>query len=385
MPVKILYVHGIGHIGGAEMDLLAIMKSLNREQFLPSVACPPTGAFIERVREMGIPAFPVSFPSWRKIKDCWRIPFAVVSLAAILKREKFDLVHGNDYWWTPLVWLACRIRNIPFLVHVRQQIHPRRVKQYWLAKPERVLTICQEIRQSAIDGGVHPNRVQVVYSGMDLSSITQTTGGEIRKRYGLQPGQPLIGAVANLFPRKGYEYLLQALADARTVIPDIHCVILGEGDDAYYQKLLHLAHVLDVKAAVTFAGFQSDVLVHMADFDVVVLPSILEGFGIVLLEAMAMGKPVVASKVGGIPEAVEEGVTGLLVPPAHSGKLAEALLLLLKNSSLRRSMGEAGKKRVATIFSLERTILALEKTYCQVLSQPQPEQWFSGKSSLGPK
>jgi glycosyltransferase involved in cell wall biosynthesis len=111
----------------------------------------------------------------------------------------------------------------------------------------------------------------------------------------------------------------------------------------------------------------------MADFDVVVLPSILEGFGIVLLEGMAMGKPVVASRVGGIPEAVEDGVTGILVPPAHSRKLAEALVILLENSMLRQSMGEAGRKRVETLFSLERTIKAIESSYNNILSQSMSE------------
>jgi glycosyltransferase involved in cell wall biosynthesis len=379
MPVKILYIHGITKIGGAETDLLAILKGLDRTRLHPSVACPPTGAFIERIKEMAIPIFPLSFPSWRKLKDSWRIPFAVLSLASLLKREKFDLVHVNDYWWAPIAWLACRTRGIPSLVHVRQQIHPSKVKQYWLTKPDRVLAISQEIRQAIIDGGGPLNRVQVVYSGIDFSSITPTTGGEIRTRYGLQSGQPLIGAVANLFPRKGYEYLVKALAEIRMVIPDIHCLILGEGDHAYHQNLLHLITMLDLNSAVTFAGFQPDVLAHMVDFDVVVLPSIMEGFGMVLLEAMAMGKPIVASKVGGIPEAVEDGVTGVLIPPAHSGKLAEVLVFLLKNGSLRRSMGEAGRKRVATMFSLEKTIQELERVYDQVLSQPLPE--LSGKPS----
>ena len=375
MSIKILYVHGIEDIGGAETDLIAMIKGLDRERFYPFVACRPTGAFIERLREIPVPVFPVLLPSWRKWKDIWGIPIAVASLIAILKREKFDLVHINDYWWTPVVWLACRISGIPCLVHIRQQIEPRRVKQYWLAKPDRVLAICKEIRQVAIDGGVDPNRVQVIYSGLDFSSkFENVNAGMIRKRHGLPPGQLLIGAVANLFPRKGYEYLLEALTDVRKIITNVHCVIVGEGDDGYRTQLMNLVNERDLNSVVTFAGFRSNVLEYMAAFDVVVLPSILEGFGIVVLEGMAMGKPVVASRVGGIPEAVEDGVTGILVPPANSRKLADALVRLLKNSTLRQAMGKAGRRRVESLFSLEKTIKEIEDSYHNILSQSQGQK-----------
>jgi glycosyltransferase involved in cell wall biosynthesis len=370
MPIKVLYAHGIQEIGGAETDLLAILQGLDRERIHPYVACPPQGAFIERLRSISVPAFPVSFPSWRKVKDVWRIPLAVRSLTALLKREQFDLVHVNDYWWTPVVWLACWICRIPCLVHIRQQIEPRRVKQYWLKHPHRLLAICQEIRRVAIAGGVKPDRVQVVYSGLDLSAKkAQVPRGVIRQRHGVPAGHLLIGTVANLFPRKGYEYLLGALSDVRARVPHIHCVIVGEGDAGYQHTLLNLVKEKNLDAVVTFAGFQSDVLEYMADFDVVVLPSILEGFGIVLLEGMAMGKPVVASRVGGIPEAVEDGVTGILVPPANSSKLADALVHLLEQPALRHSMGEAGRKRVETLFTLKNTVQELEGIYRAVLAE----------------
>lgn len=383
MPRKILYVHGIKDIGGAETNLLVMIKGLDRGRFHPSVMCPPTGAFIGRLRAIPVPVFPASFPSWRKLKDLWRIPLAVGTLVALLKREKFDLVHINDYWWFPVAWLACWISGIPCVVHIRQEIEPRRMKQYWLTKADRVLAICEKIRQVAIEGGVDPKRIQVVYSGLDLSTtVEHVNGGLIRQRYGLHTGQLIIGAVANLFPRKGYEYLVEALADVRKIIPNIHCVIVGEGDESYRKHLLNLVNERDLNSIVTFAGFQSNALEYMAAFDLVVLPSVLEGFGIVLLESMAMGKPVVASRVGGIPEAVEDGVTGILVPPANSRELAGALVSLLENSTLRQSMGEAGRKRVERLFSLERTIKEIECVYDHVLSQSRSTKQRTGYSFL---
>lgn len=382
MPIKILYVHGIQDIGGAETDLIALIKGLDRRLFHPSVACLSTGAFIERLREIPVPVFPVLFPSWRKLKDIWQMPIAIGSLVIILKMKNIDLVHINDYWWTPVVWLACRISRIPCIVHIRQQIEPCRTKQYWLAKPNRVLAICEGIQKAAIEGGVDPNRTQVVYSGLDLTSKSlQVRGGLMRKRYGLRPEQLIVGAVANLFPRKGYEYLLEAMASVRKCIPTVHCVIVGKGDAGYHQHLLNLVRVRDLQSVVTFAGFQPNAMEYMADFDVVVLPSILEGFGIVLLEAMAMGKPIIASRVGGIPEAVEDGVTGILVSPADSHNLAEALVILLENSTLRQSMGAAGRKRVEALFPMERTVKAIECSYSHILSQSSPAKQVAGNVS----
>jgi glycosyltransferase involved in cell wall biosynthesis len=229
----------------------------------------------------------------------------------------------------------------------------------------------RQIKDIAVGFGVEPGRVRVVYTGVDTAATVSAVEVErVKERYGLLPFQPVIGTVANLFPRKGYEYLIEALTDIRRVIPHVHCLIIGEGEEHYCKRLLGMVEEKKLKENVTFAGFQQNVLSHISSMDVFVLPSIMEGFGIVLLEAMAMAKPVVATAVGGIPEVVEDKVSGFLVSPKDSRALAQRILYLLENPQIRHQMGQAGRARVVEQFSVERMVTQLQGFYDELVSEP---------------
>ena len=324
---------------------------------------------MKEVCTLGIPVQPFRLPYWRKVRDWPFILPAIFSLARQLERWDIDLVHLNEYWWTPVVWLAARLKHVPCVVHIRQQIEPKKIKQYWLDRPHRLLTVSKDIQRVVVDAGIPSDRVEVMYSGFHRSRVRLDVDGRtIRHRYYLKETQPVIGTVANLFPRKGYEFLIHAISELRPMVPDLHCFIVGEGDGAYRERLTCLARELGITASVTFAGFQRGVDEMISAFDVFVLPSVLEGFGLVLLEAMALGKAVVASRVGGIPEIVRDGITGLLVPPRDSSQLASAILTLLRDPSLRKTMGEAGQQRVAACFSIDQTLSTLYNVYRSVLN-----------------
>jgi len=235
-----------------------------------------------------------------------------------------------------------------------------------------LLAVSENIRSVAIDAGVKPQRIQLAYSGIHLTcqfDAVDTTS--VRRQHHLKPDRPVIGSVASLFPRKGHEHLLEALVEVRKEIPDIYCFIVGEGDHRYQEKLHEIVQVRGLQTCVTFSGFQKNVMEYVAAFDVFVLPSVLEGFGIVLLEAMALKKPIVASRVGGIPEVVEDGVTGLLVPPGDPKSLARALVRLLRDPPTRFRMGQAGRQRLETYFTLEQTMAKLQGLYRSLVS-PSP-------------
>ncbi len=372
MPVKVLYIHGIAELGGAEMDLLSFVQGLNREEFQAIVACPAQGPLRQELQALHVPVCEVRLPAWRKLRDVLRIPKSVLALVRLIRKWQVDVVHVNDYWWAPVGWLASRICKVPCIVHIRQQIEPRRIKQYWLSKPDQLLAVSENIRSVAIDAGVKPQRIQLVYSGIHLTcqfDAVDTTS--VRRQHHLKPDRPVIGSVANLFPRKGHEYLLEALVEVRKEIPDIYCFIVGEGDHRYQEKLHEIVQMRGLQRCVTFSGFQKNVMEYVAAFDVFVLPSVLEGFGIVLLEAMALKKPIVASRVGGIPEVVEDGVMGLLVPPGDPKSLARALVRLLRDPSTRFRMGQAGRQRLETYFTLEQTMAKIQGLYRSLVS-PSP-------------
>jgi glycosyltransferase involved in cell wall biosynthesis len=173
----------------------------------------------------------------------------------------------------------------------------------------------------------------------------------------------VLGTVANLFSRKGYDVMLQALPTIVAAFPSVHYLIVGSGDAAYEESIRSLVKTLGQESHVQFAGFQDSVYPYLAAMDVYVHPALMEGFGIAVLEAMAMRKPVVATTTGGLPEIVQDGETGLLVPPGNQDALAQAVKRLLRDPALCRKLGDAGRDRVASMFTVDAMMANLVKGY----------------------
>jgi len=265
-------------------------------------------------------------------------------------------------------WLASKLTKRPCVVHIRQQIEPVKIKKYWLKKPDILIAVSQEIREVVIAAGVKDDRIMVAHSGIDISQgVRKIDRMNVRSLYSLDPTQPVIGTVAHLFPRKGYEFLIEALEGVKKHFPDIHLLIVGDGDKDYRSKLVTIGRRLGLERSITFVGFQRQVFDYISVFDIFVLPSVLEGFGIVLLEAMALEKPIVASRVGGIPDIVKDGVSGLLVPPRDSVALASALIQLLHDRDRRLKMGRAGRHRLEQHFTLGGMVKVIQDIYAGLL------------------
>lgn len=370
MAINVVYVHGIGEIGGAEKDLLSYLDLLDRTEFCPHVVCPDTGTLKSEVEKFHVPVVSSPLPPWRKLRHKIQHPWAVWKLANIFRQWNIDIVHVNDYWWAPLAYLAAKKCHIPVVVHIRQQIEPVRIKQYWLDKPDRLLAVSKDIESVLHAMAVEPSRVQVAYSGIDVNHFCDTEKRDtFRQQYCGEGHQPIIGTVANLFPRKGYEYLIEALVTVKEVYPNICYVIVGEGPTSYQEQLVRLVKEKKLESNVMFAGFQKNVFEFLNAFDVFVLPSLMEGFGIALLEAMAMSKPIVACEVGGIPEVIKDGVTGILVPPKDSKSLANALLKILKDDQTKIRLGLSAREIVETQFTREAAMKRIQHFYIDVLRE----------------
>ena len=367
MAARVLYLHGTTMIGGAETDLLGLISGLNRQEFHPFVACPQEGPLVEELQSLQVAIYSLKLPAWRKFKDIGRIPIAVANVVRLIHQNQIDLVHVNDYWWSPIAWLASRFTRRPCVVHIRQPLKPVRVKQYWLNKADRLIAVSQVIRTVAIEAGVEPDQIMVAYSGIDIPEGFEKNA-HIISRLGLDSSQPIIGTVANLLPHKGYEYLIQAFGEVKQTFPHCRLLIVGEGSKGYRSKLMRLIESLGLEQSVTLVGFQRRVFEYISTFDIFVLPSVYEAFGIVLLEAMAMGKAVVASRVGGIPEIVVDGISGLLVPPCDSSALAFALRRLLQDEDARLAMGRAGRERVERYFTRDGMVKVIQDIYAGLLA-----------------
>jgi glycosyltransferase involved in cell wall biosynthesis len=172
-----------------------------------------------------------------------------------------------------------------------------------------------------------------------------------------------------VLPHKGYDDLVRALALLQEKLPRVKCLIVGKAPRrGYLRKLLRRAEHLSIRERLIVAGFQEDVVPFLHAMDVFVLPSRTEGLPITILEAMAAGKPVVATAVGGIPEVVRDDETGLLVPPGDPGRLAEAVMRLLEAPALAKAMGEAGRRQVESRFTMEQEARQTARVYGQVLT-----------------
>lgn len=370
-PKKILFVHRSSGktYGGALVDLLRILERLNRNAYEPTVLLSLRNDHVEKFEEIGVKTIHFPLPPFRKGKSIPKLPFVIFRLLKFFKNNRFDLVHLNDADDTAIVGFVCRHAGIPCLVQVRSEMEPKKFKKLWVHHADHVLAVSEAVRQAAINAGIEPDRVSVLYSGCDFEEIQKASKSiPVHTQLGIPQNGFVIGSVGNISPKKGYHYLLDAFGKVAQGKP-FHCIIIGADDHGMQKQLEEQATRFGVREKVHFLGFQENVYPYIAAMDIFVLASIDEGFGMVLLEAMTLGKPVISTFVHGPPEIVLQGKTGILVPPADGDALSKAISTLYENSVTREEMGEAGRQRVIEKFSLDQEVDACESFYWTFLTK----------------
>jgi glycosyltransferase involved in cell wall biosynthesis len=282
---------------------------------------------------------------------------------------------------------AARLARVPVViasVHdlgvyqtpIQQQVHVRMCR---LA--DRTFVVAEAIRAWLVGRGCDPAKVTVLRNGIDLSRFRPSGDGQgIRRELGVPPTAPVVAMIARLVRGKGIEDYLAAAARVTESFPDTRFLLVGEGyvsrgrgtmteNREYRQQLEWAVARLGLKEKVVFTGFRSDIADLLQAVAVSVLPSLSEGLSNVVLESMAAGVPVIATRVGGIPEAVTDGVTGLLVAPSDPAALAGAICRVLADKALARALAEASRRRVATHFSLERMVAETAAWYQRLLTE----------------
>jgi glycosyltransferase involved in cell wall biosynthesis len=227
-------------------------------------------------------------------------------------------------------------------------------------KLDGVVAISRVIAEGLAQSGVERGKIRHIPSGIEPGRFMLADSQKLRSQ-----DPPVIGSAAVLEPRKGYEFLLEAAALLKADGLNLTYRIAGAGPlrDQLERQAAHLG----LQGEVQFLGFVGDIAKFLADIDIFVMPSLYEGLGVAVLEAMAASKPVIASRVGGLAEAVAEDVTGILVPPANATALAQAIAKLSHARSLAREMGQQGRQRVERHFTLEQMATANETYYYELL------------------
>ncbi|NOZ28442.1 MAG: glycosyltransferase family 4 protein [Chloroflexi bacterium] len=382
MTLKVLFLDHALALGGAERSLLLLLKHLDRTRWKPHLAC-AGGPLAEQAIALGVPVHQAPMPRLRRSPRAplnWLI--GALAIARLAQEIDAALLIANTVRSALYASLAARLARCPFVWHMRDfwlsESRPRRLWADGLGKRLLCATATRVIANSRATAA-HlpcPGKVVVVYNGIEVERFDPSLDGEaFRAAYGIPLSASLVGMVGRLRPWKGQDRFLRVLARIRQDMPDVWGVIVGgspfEVQDDYPRRLERLTAELDLRDRLVFTGHLEDVRPALAAMDVFVHPGDPEPFGLVNLEAMAMGRPVVAFAHGALPEIVADGETGILIPPGDEGRMADAAGALLQDSTRREVMGQAARARVEERFTADRMAQAVTRALEDLLLRTQ--------------
>jgi len=354
------------------------MKGARYESVL---ACAPGGSLIEMVQRHGmkVETFSSLVQPLHPLMDFK----AILDLTRHLREKPYHVVHTHNSKAGFVGRLSAKLARVPVIVHTVHgfafhQQEPlwrrfvfrnlERLASHWC---DRMIFISQPLIDWALKEKIGcSGKMTRIYSGIEIDRfrpVSETEKNNLRGKWGLLEQHAVIGIVSKLWEGKGHALLIRAFMKIRKENPAARLVIVGEG--YLMESLKDLVRQMELSDAVIFTGFLEDVPHIIATFDVAVLPSYFEGMGRVLLEAMAMEKPVVGTAVGGIPDLIEQGVNGYLVSPGSEKELASALLEILQDKNLARKMGQAGRRKMTERFSAESMVRSIKDIYEELLEK----------------
>ncbi len=373
MKPSIVYVVDNVEFGGGEHGFSQLAAAL-RDRYEIAFACQPGGLLGQRLANFDIPVHHVEFE--RKIS-----PGRVSRLAAIFRETGADLVHSMGSRADFYTRLGARRGGQPTVVSTvamfveGYDVSPWLRGLYGLAMGstkqycDRFVAVSEAIRRELVEGhGIPAEKVVRIYNGleMDLYRSESPRSTELITELGLDPDRPVVGTVGRLVYQKAHSDLLRAAAIIQREVPEAQFLIVGEGP--LRSELEQLSSSLGIRAC-RFAGFRSDVPDLLPTFDVFALSSVLEGLPRVLVEAMACARPCVATNIDGAREVIDDGVSGLLVPPESPEALAEAVVFLLERTDRAHSMAQAARSRAFEKFDLQRTVSEVDQLYREALGR----------------
>jgi glycosyltransferase involved in cell wall biosynthesis len=367
--------------GGAQVHVQSLVERLDRDRFDVEVVTLSDGPAVRRIRATGTPIHVVDY-----IDD----DVALSRLVDLLQARPPDVLHNHMFRAEVLGTRAAELLPEidlakPFVVST---IHSSRIRseedrtllRRLTPQMDLLIAVSRAIVAKLIAEGRTPARIELIYNGVDLQRYEFTEACcTLPEEYGFAEGTPLVGVVARLEPEKGHPTLLEAWPAVLSEIPEARLLVIGEGSqranlEAQAESLGLLGEQCSGDkcvgtrgarpgAKVVFTGLRDDVPAVTAALDVAVLPSYREAQGLAILEAMALRRPVVATKVGGVPEMIESGRTGLLVPPRDAQALASAISRLLTDHPLADVLARAGHDFVHANFSIEQMVRAVSQIY----------------------
>jgi glycosyltransferase involved in cell wall biosynthesis len=365
-PRNILFITQYRDLGGGETAQLALVEQLDPARWLPHLLVPGEGQFARAWRERG---WAVHLRRWRGATTYFLPPiWAHLPISYHIQRlivgQQIALVH-SDYHTLPMALPAAERAGIPCVWNcMGWWFQPKAWQRAFFRRPAATFALSESAKRGFLGEPpfMPPERIQVLYPGINTRRFHPAVDGTpIRQQYGIAPEAPLVAMLARFQNVKGHDVFQAMARRVLESVPDARFLVAGENTqnaagDTYRAGIL-AAHQADplLRESLVYAGFRADTERVMAAADVIVCASDFESYGMVPVEAMASGKPVVSTNQGGPAETVVDGLTGFLVPPRDPAALAERVVRLLRDPALRQQMGAAGRARVEAHFAAEAT------------------------------
>jgi len=380
MPRNILFVSATSEIGGADLSLLDLIRKIDKEKFTPLAVFPFAGPLLDNFSKAGAKVIIANTGYIRKSSNpvkiiiaVIRIIFSIFVIGRIIKKNNISLVHSNS----SIVFggaFAAKFSGVKHVWHVREiknspKIIAGLIKRIIIYFSDKVIAISYAVKRNFTGVPGYENKVSVIYDGIDLDEFhPQEKNKGTEAEFNFKPGAKIVAAVGLILPLKGYDYFLRAARIVKAQSPRAIFMIIGDNvaqrHDDYKRELKDLTLRLGISDCVIFTGMRPDVAHILSVADVSVLASVEpEGLGRVIIESMAMAKPVVTTSFGGQAEIVENRVNGIIVPPREENALAQAIIELLDNEELANRLGQEGLKKVKKLFNLDVCILEIEKIF----------------------
>ncbi len=387
--IKVAFVSR-GEFGGASRYLYLLMRVLNRKRFDPIIVSWRKGATTENMQDIGIKTcvisggaaakgwLPYGAPLRPLVRKAMRRLAAIrrnMFLARLLRAEKADLIYLNTSGlFDRFAWVGVLARRpVVTCVHNDRSLGWRGSLLAWLS--DRVVTVADGVREAfpAASLARFGSKVQTIYYGIDHEAFSCPEAGlAVRRELGVQLEEFVVGIIGSLAPRKGHTLFVEMARRVARDSPHARFLVVGvekKAAEGFEEQVRSFVRDHGLEQVVRFLGWRNDIPAVMNALDLLVMPSFNEGLPLVIFEAMAAGKPVVATRIAGNPEAMAEDVTGLLVGPGDPDALTNAVRWMIEHPEKAREMGAAGRDRVRTVFSPERMAAEYERLFEEVVGQ----------------
>jgi L-malate glycosyltransferase len=371
--MKILHLNTERTFRGGEQQVLYLAEGIQKRGHLAHLVCQPEGRLHERAAEAQVPVFPLPMRGELDVRAAFRI-------GRLIRCEGYDIVHAHTAHALSLVGgalgltssrpLRITTRRVEFSIFRHNFLGMNRYK--YTRGADHIIAISEKVKSALVRDGIPEDKVSVVHSGVALDRYQGISGDYLRKEFSLPDSAPVLGNIGFLEENKGQAFLIRALREVVRVVPAARLLILGNGRLESFLKTL--VRDLGLERNVVFTGFRSDVGAFLNLFDLLVVSSVEEGLNSSILDALAVGVPVVASDAGGISEIITSGECGLLVPKADVEALSAGILWMLDHRVEAQAMARRGQARVAQRFSADAMVEGNLAVYERVVAHRRAGQ-----------